>query len=182
MTIETQQFEERISTALSRLAAAVAALASAAQTSAQAAVPAPDPRADDPDLRAALNAAHEALVQERATNATLEDRVEALRERQAHELDAQDRRVAQLQAQVDAQGVEMQRLRMGNVQLRETLRALRDAAEAGVADAHLINKAMQAELDALRNTRLAEIAEMDEILAELDPLIGSAPAQETKDA
>ena len=49
-----------------------------------------------------------------------------------------------------------------------------EAAAAGIGDAHLVNKAMLAELDALRATRLTELAEMEEILAELSPLIAEA--------
>ena len=41
-----------------------------------------------------------------------------------------------------------------------------------MTEPHLLNKAMLAELEALRATRLSEMAEMDEILAELKPLIG----------
>jgi len=42
---------------------------------------------------------------------------------------------------------------------------------AGLPDPHLINKAMLAELEALRETRLGETTEMDAILAELTPLL-----------
>ena len=35
----------------------------------------------------------------------------------------------------------------------------------------MINLAMQAELESIRVTRLAEMAELDEIIAELDPMI-----------
>ena len=41
-----------------------------------------------------------------------------------------------------------------------------------MTEPHLLNKAMQAELEALRATRQSETVEMDEILAELQPLIG----------
>jgi hypothetical protein len=58
--------------------------------------------------------------------------------------------------------------------LREQLEALRTAAAAGVTEPHLINKAMATELEALRATRLTEIAEMDEILAALEPHLTEA--------
>ncbi len=51
------------------------------------------------------------------------------------------------------------------------MRALREAQAEGLQEPHLIIRAMQAELEALRATRLSEMAEMDEILSELKPLI-----------
>jgi hypothetical protein len=58
--------------------------------------------------------------------------------------------------------------------LRDQLSALRAAEAAKVADPSLINKAMATELDALRAQRLTEVAEIDEILAALDPHIAEA--------
>ncbi len=84
------------------------------------------------------------------------------------------RKVEKLTGQLDVQGLELQRLKKTNTQLTETLRALRQAAESGMTDAASVNRALQAEVEALRSARLAEIAEMDEILAELKPLIGEA--------
>jgi hypothetical protein len=52
--------------------------------------------------------------------------------------------------------------------LREQLRVLREAQAAGSTEPHLLNKAMLAELDALRATRLSEMAELDELSAALD--------------
>jgi ribosome recycling factor len=61
----------------------------------------------------------------------------------------------------------MRRMRKTVISLRENLRTLRE----GQGDPQLLDKAMLAELDALRATRQSEIAEMDEILAELKPLV-----------
>jgi hypothetical protein len=47
-----------------------------------------------------------------------------------------------------------------------------------VSEPHLVNKAMLAELEALRATRSADAAEMDAILEELTPII----EREAKDA
>ncbi|MEZ5756239.1 MAG: hypothetical protein R3D90_16290 [Paracoccaceae bacterium] len=74
-------------------------------------------------------------------------------------------------AQLDVQGLEMHRMRKTVVQLRENLRGLRRAQAANLADPEQINRAMMAELEAVRVTRLSEVAEMDEILSELTPLI-----------
>jgi hypothetical protein len=183
MSNDTHHFEERISTALSRLSAALDALSVRRPAVPEAGVAVTPPDAGDGPDAAALASAKAALTQQIAENADLTTRLAEAEGRALSDRAALDEQLAGARAQLDAQGLEMQRLRMGNVQLRETLRALRDAAGAGVADAHQINKAMQAELDALRTSRLAEISELNEILAELDPLIEAArPAQESHDA
>ena len=82
--------------------------------------------------------------------------------------------VGRLTAQLDAQGLDLQRTRKTMMQLREQLRALRQAQAQGAADPALVDQAMAVELDALRVSRLSEIAEMDEILSELKPLIAEA--------
>lgn len=91
-------------------------------------------------------------------------------------------RIDRMTAQLDVQGLEMQRMRKTVVQLRENLRSLRDAQIANLADPDQINRAMLAELEAMRVARLAEVAEMDEILTELTPLITPPTAEERADA
>ncbi|MEO0865632.1 MAG: hypothetical protein AAFY39_13820, partial [Pseudomonadota bacterium] len=73
--------------------------------------------------------------------------------------------------------LELQRLRQANEQLRQSNDALRQANQDGVAEPHLINKAMLAELEALRAARAADIAEATSILGALEPLL-DAPAEE----
>ena len=80
-------------------------------------------------------------------------------------------RIEQMTRQLDVQGLEMHRMRKTMVQLRENLRGLRRAQAANLADPEQINRAMAAELEAVRVTRLAEVAELDEIITELTPLI-----------
>ena len=65
----------------------------------------------------------------------------------------------------------MHRMRKTMVQLRENLRGLRRAQAANVADPEQINRAMQAEIEAMRVARLSEVAELDEIISELTPHI-----------
>ncbi|MCU0856587.1 MAG: hypothetical protein MUF63_17420 [Rhodobacteraceae bacterium] len=55
--------------------------------------------------------------------------------------------------------------------LRASNAALREANAAGLADADLVNGAMEAELASLRATTDARRAEIDAILARLEPLI-----------
>jgi hypothetical protein len=163
------ELERRFAEAIDRLDGALAALAAPRPAAAASA-----PAAESPEVAALA----EALETERTANAQLTERVRAIRERQDAMVGALERRVETLTAQLDAAGIEAQRLRKVNVQLRETVRTLREAAAAGATEPHLINKAMLAELDALRAARQAEMVEMEDILAALDPLI----AAEDRDA
>ena len=112
------------------------------------------------------------LEEERTVNAQLEERVRALKERQ-------DGRVAQLEAEVAENRMrltegdeDMQRLRQANAELRDIGAQLRVALAEGVAEPQLINRAMLAELEALRAARAADLAEVNAVIAELRPLVG----------
>ena len=159
-----------------RLAAALARIAAAAERMSE-----PRPAARDaggPDSAAEVEAAvlrrQLALAEARlAEKAMAED---GAAERQAATVATLEARVAALTQQIDAQGVESHRLRMVNVQLREALRGLREALSDGVADAGQINRALQAEVDALRAARQSEAAELDALLAALEPHVTAADA------
>ena len=84
-----------------------------------------------------------------------------------------ERRLARLTEQLDLQSLEMLRLKKANAKLMESNHALREAQIEGFPDATLINKSISAELEALQAERRAEMAEMEEILAELKPLIAA---------
>ncbi|MCL4189939.1 MAG: hypothetical protein KJZ85_20260 [Rhodobacteraceae bacterium] len=114
----------------------------------------------------------EALEAERSANAQLTERVRAIKERQESVVAGLERRLARQTELLDVQGLELQRLKKSVIQLREANRVLREAQEAGLADPAAINRSLQAEVEGLRATRAAEIAELDEILAELRPLVG----------
>jgi len=141
--------ERRISAAFDRIGKALDGPASAA---------------DDGGLR-------EALLSERAANEQLTESLRAANERAAAEAAVAQNRIGQLTRAADAQGIELQRLRQTVTSLHESLRALQAAQTGGPVDPQLVNAAMLAELDSLRAARLTEIAQMDEILAELYPLI-----------
>jgi len=157
---DTTQAEARITAALERIKQGLEALP-------QAAPAASAPEADGPDV-SALQAK---LDEERTANAQLEERVKVLKERQ-------DGKLAELEAAVETGRArsarmdrELQRLRQVNAELRDNNSQLREALTKGVSEPHLVNKAMLAELDALRATRAADAAEMDAILEELTPII-----------
>ncbi|GHE02404.1 hypothetical protein U879_20265 [Defluviimonas sp. 20V17] len=118
------------------------------------------------------------LAAERAAGAQLSERIKAVKEKQETGIAALERKVADMTRQLDVQGLELQRMKKTNVHLRETIRILREAMQEGLAEPHLINKSMLAELEALRASRAAEMAEMDEILSGLEPLLGRTAPRE----
>lgn len=159
---ELAELERRINHALDRIARGIEA------------APPPTAVGDGETGSEDLAALQAALEAERARTAQLAEKLRnAPREPTGNAAQLQ-RKVERLTGQLDVQGLELQRLKKTNTQLTETLRALRQAAESGVTDASAIDRALQAEVEALRTARLAEIAEMDEILSELKPLIGEA--------
>ena len=125
-----------------------------------------------PTTGAGTGELQDALLTEQATNAQLTERLRVVKEREASQAAEAAEKVDRLTRALDAQGLELQRMKKTVIQLRESLRALREAQTEALADPHLVNKAMLTELEALRATRLTEMAQMEEILAELHPLIG----------
>jgi hypothetical protein len=176
------ELERRITAALERIGQG---LDRAITAPAAAVVPPPPTTGNEALLRAELD-------EERSANAQLKERVKLLTAREATLREAKaaepkpvhvpvaqaqlEARIDKMTRQLDVQGLELQRMRKTTIQLREQLARLREAAEAGNTEPHLINKAMMAELDALRATRSAEMAELDEIMSELSPLIGEVSA------
>ena len=164
------ELERRISAALARIGDGIEALSNAAP----AAAPPAAPEEETARLRAELDA-------ERRLTAQLRDDLAAARSAPpvVPVADAGDEalraRIDQMTRQLDVQGLEMHRMRKMIVQLRENLRGMRRAQSANVADPEQINRAMAAELEAIRVTRLSEVAELDEILTELAPLIREEP-------
>ncbi|SFS48594.1 hypothetical protein SAMN04488040_0558 [Sulfitobacter marinus] len=131
------------------------------------------------------------LEDERTANAQLTERIKALNEQMETaateaqtKLEEAEAKIAEMETKLAQEGeaqsrieqldVELQQVRGANAKLSEACAALRDANEEGVGDPELINKAMQAELDALRAARTAQIAEAEAILSALSPLVESA--------
>ncbi len=69
---------------------------------------------------------------------------------------------------------DLQRLRKANEDLRGAVDDLRAAAESGVPDAALLNRATAAELEATRAARATDAAEAHAVLARLEPLLNQA--------
>ncbi len=161
---EIAELERRLASALDRIGAGVAKLET----------PAVSGDTEGEDLSAKVAELETALASEKEANAQLEERVKALKDRQDHMVadlskTAEDARekVAEFEASIEA-------LRESNADLSETNDRLRTALAASTAEPELINRAMQAELDALRAVRRAETAEVGAILAELKPIVEEA--------
>jgi len=149
---QIQDLEQRITAAFARITAGVEALAADAAVVPQAmAVSMVD---------AGVPGEFDALLQEAALReADLQGQVDVLTRH------------------LDAQGLDVQRLSSTVATLREDLRRLREAALQGVVDPGLINKAMMAELEAMRTMRGAEANEMSDIMTALTGVLETEEAR-----
>ncbi len=156
---EIAELERRITAALDRIAQGIdARLAGSAEGN--------DTQADD---RAEVEELHQQLEAERATNAQLTERVRAIKEKQETIVAGLEKSVRRLTEELEATQAELHRQKRAAQDLIEANHALE---QTGGGDAWAINRAMLAELEALRAARSAERAELAGILAELKPLIG----------
>ncbi|WP_299145124.1 hypothetical protein [uncultured Tateyamaria sp.] len=122
-----------------------------------------------------------ALEDEKLANAQLSERVRKLSERQESAAAEAKAQADAAQSRVADLDLELQRLRQANEQLRASNAALRSANEEGVGEPHLINKAMMAELEALRAARAADVAEASSIIGALTPLLDQLDAPEEEE-
>lgn len=165
------ELERRISAALERIgrgldaAIAMPPAAEAGEGPADLSLAQPVPSDAAGDESATLRAQ---LEEERTTAAQLRERLRAVRDRETLMRAQMEEKIEKMTRQLDVQGMELQRMRKTAVSLREDLRRLREAQAGGTVDAAQINRALLAELDALRATRLSEMAELDELVAALD--------------
>lgn len=174
------ELERRITSALARIGAGLDKLGNApVGTDAPLVTPesvAPKAESATAPLLAEIAQLKADLAAEKTLVAQLNARLKAAPSREPMSQSQAEAKVEKMTQQLDIQGLELQRMRKSTVQLREHLRIMHEAAADNMAEPHLINKAMLAELESLRATRHTETAEMDEILAELKPLIEEARA------
>lgn len=114
------------------------------------------------------------LEAERTANAQLEERVRAIKVKQETMVTRLEADVARLREALATRDSEVQQMRAVNEELRASNQALRDANASGVSDPHLINKSMMSELESLRASRAADRAEIEDILATLEPVLKEA--------
>lgn len=152
--------QARITAALDRIGSGVEALDKPAEAGA-------GDSAEVTELKASLE-------DERTANAQLEARVAAIKEKQEKTVETLAGEVERLRGLLQAEEAMVARLTRVNAGLRGNNTALRGAINDGVAEPHLVNKAMMAELESLRATQASDRAELDAILGELNPLIDEA--------
>jgi len=159
---DISDLQVRITAALDRIGSGLEALE-------RPAAPAAD--SGDSEEVARLTAAFE---DERTANAQLEERVRAIKEKQDTAVEALAGEVERLRALLEEEEAAVSRLSRVNAELRANNAAMREAISAGLAEPHLVNKAMMAELEALRAAQGADRAELDAVLGELGPLVTDA--------
>ena len=124
----------------------------------------------------------EELTEEKQVNAQLSERVRVLGERQEEAIEALEAKVAKSKERVSALDTEMQKLRKANHRLTKICNALREANAEGVGEPNLINKSMMIELESIRAMRSAEVAEADEIIQALTPLLQQTGVADEEEA
>lgn len=70
--------------------------------------------------------------------------------------------------------IELQQLRQANEELRASNAALREANAQALGDAGLINASMEAEIEGLRAAQASDQAQVNAVLAKLEPLLANA--------
>ncbi|WP_224823528.1 hypothetical protein [Cognatishimia sp. MH4019] len=153
------EYERRISAALEKIGAGVEALSK------------PSAAPETSGLEAELAGLRAQLEDEKTANAQLEERIRTLKDRQDGEVAGQSEALAAQAEKISKIDKELHHLRQVNGQLRDAVAKLREANAEGLAEPHLINKAMLTELEALRAVQAADAAEVDVILDELAPLM-----------
>lgn len=148
------EYERRITAALDRASQALDQLSAGESGDAEA-------------LKAELDA-------ERVANQQLEERVRAIKDTQEQTVKTLEDSVADLKAALATRDAEVQQLRSVNEELRKSNGALREANAQGVGDADAVNAAMVTEIESLHAARSAERAEIEEILATLEPVLKEA--------
>lgn len=164
---EITALEQRIAAALDRIGKGLDRPSAAPRSPTLTGLP-----VDAPHDGAAVAALRAQLDEERALTSRLQKQLRVSKEREAKG-DTQDK-IDRLTQELDVQGLELQRMRRVNTALVQQVETLREAQMSGLAEPQMINKSMVVELDALRALRLTEMAEMDEILAALEPHLTEA--------
>lgn len=162
---ELAELEKRIAEAIERIRTGIEGLQPASDTDM---VPAEEADALASQLSAVtsdLSDATEALEAERARVAVLE--------RQLAEAQAASQ-TPDLSEDLAATEAELRTLRGAVHELQTANAELRQTALSGVTDPDLINRSLAADLEAVQLARLAELRDIDAILASLDPIIHGA--------
>ena len=161
---DINELQGRITAAMARISSGVETLAALEA----------EPSGPDPEIVAQLE-------EEKLANAQLQERLRSIKAKHAAKI---EQLTADLAVQTEAMArldMDLQRLRQAGEHLRESNAALRKANEEGVGEPHLINKAMLAELEALRATQAADAAETSGVLSRLEPMLAAAASAEAEE-
>ncbi|MEL6915093.1 MAG: hypothetical protein AAFP13_11380 [Pseudomonadota bacterium] len=159
--------EGRLAAALTRIQAALEQVPQAAEPR-----PASDDKAGEIAEAAMRVAALEAqLEEERATNAQLQQRVNQVRHKLDERVKELEASLATANSQLDASEAQNAKLQRSGKEMRAALEELQKTARDGAPDAHLINRAMMTELEALRAERSSEAREISELVSVLEPIV-----------
>ena len=169
-TQEIAGLEARLAAARGRIEAGLAHWPSEASAEVETAPveEAPDAPSDDSGELAKLR---EELEEERSAYAQLQQRVKQIRRRQEEKVKGLEAELEKARAGIEAAEAQSDKVRWTNKDMRQALRQMQEASssDAGV-DAHLINRAMMAELEALRADRAAEAREVGALIEALEPM------------
>lgn len=161
---DISELEGRLAAALDRIGAGLDGLARPVE---QTEVEVPTEAASSDEVEALRRD----LEAEREVTAQLEERVRAVRHAQDERVAELEASLATLEAKVTPLQEDRQRLKKVNKQLRNSNVALRKANSAGLADADLVNHAMEAELAGVRAAQASDSEELEGIIADLAPLV-----------
>lgn len=163
------QYEARLQAAFGRIAAGMAKWPEAGATA--EAVPeevseaAPEPQTGE------LEALRSELEDERTANAQLNQRVRQIKSRHEETVAELEAQLAAALERADAAEQATDKVRRTSEEMRKIMGEIEAAAQDGAVDAHLINRAMMAELEAMRAERTADAAEIADIMSALAPLV-----------
>lgn len=162
---EITELEQRLAAALERISAGAEALSAQVE---YAAFTQTETTPGDSEDVAKLE---QALEDEKTANAQLEARVASIHAKLEGQMAEMQDQIVRLRDQAQAADADQARLRGVNDELRRLNTELRTANAEGVGNPDLINAAMLAELESLRALRESERAEVEEIIAELTPMV-----------
>ncbi len=171
---DISQYEARLVQALGRISAGLALWP---DTPAPAVAPEPvvetAPEPDDADAGELARLRIE-LEDERTANAQLEQRVKQIRRKQEGRVEQLETELASSKAALGEAERQTARLRRSSEDLRQALETLQKATADGLSEPHLINRAMMAELEALRAERAQDANEIGDLLSLMEPLVKEA--------
>ncbi|MEM6728545.1 MAG: hypothetical protein AAF618_08595 [Pseudomonadota bacterium] len=162
---EIAGYEARLQEALARIEAGLGKIEAGSVPVAEPGLPL------DAPATAELETLRKELEEERAASSQLQARVRQIRRKQDERVTKLEAELADAKERYDSVVKEAAKMRRSEEGMRQALADMQSAARDGGIDAHLINRAMMAELEALRTERSADAREISDIIAAIEPLV-----------